>query len=147
MEPKVWGPGAWLFLHSITMNYPENPSETEKMYYKNFFLNLQNVLPCPSCAKHYSINLKKYPIDPALENRELFVKWLIDIHNEVNLMLGKKTYSYDEVYELYDDINSSNDNDNDNDTYDNGSNNITVVFLLILVCLIGYYYYKNYYRK
>ena len=37
MEPKVWGPGAWLFLHSITMNYPENPSETEKMYYKNFF--------------------------------------------------------------------------------------------------------------
>ena len=46
-------------------------------------------------ANHYSINLKKYPIDPALENRELFVKWLIDIHNlKVNKKNFKKIYTY-----------------------------------------------------
>ena len=83
MNPIIWGPGAWTFLHSITLNYPENPTDKEKMFHKNFFLNLQNVLPCPSCAQHYSMNLKKFPIDPALESRELLVKWLIDIHNEV----------------------------------------------------------------
>ena len=26
MEPNIWGPGAWTFLHSITFQYPENPS-------------------------------------------------------------------------------------------------------------------------
>ena len=101
MEPKVWGPGAWLFLHSITLNYPENPTDKDKMFYKNFFLNLQNVLPCPSCAQHYSMNLKKFPIDPALENRELLVKWLIDIHNEVNVKNNKRKYSYNEVIDKY----------------------------------------------
>ena len=146
MEPKVWGPPAWRFLHLITFQYPENPSDKDKKNYYIFFNSLKDVLPCPNCREHYSNHFKKHPIQ--LESRKEFIEWLIDIHNEVNLMLGKKTYSYDEVYELYDDINSSNDNDTyDNDTYDNGSNNITVVFLLILVCLIGYYYYKNYYRK
>ena len=145
MEPKVWGPPAWRFLHLITFQYPENPSDKDKKNYYIFFNSLKDVLPCPNCREHYSNHFKKHPIQ--LESRKELIEWLIDIHNEVNLMLGKKTYSYDEVYELYDDINSSNDNDNDNDTYDNGSNNITVVFLLILVCLIGYYYYKNYYRK
>ena len=146
MEPKVWGPPAWRFLHLITYQYPENPSDKDKKNYYIFFNSLKDVLPCPNCREHYSNHFKKHPIQ--LESRKEFIEWLIDIHNEVNLMLGKKTYSYDEAYELYDDINSSNDNDTyDNDTYDNGSNNITVVFLLILVCLIGYYYYKNYYRK
>ena len=37
MNPKIWGPGGWLFLHSITLNYPENPTENDKMYHKNFF--------------------------------------------------------------------------------------------------------------
>ena len=27
MEPNIWGPGAWTFLHSITFQYPENPTD------------------------------------------------------------------------------------------------------------------------
>ena len=25
MEPKVWGPSAWEFLHAVTFQYPEEP--------------------------------------------------------------------------------------------------------------------------
>ena len=33
MEPNIWGPGAWTFLHSITLNYPNNPNiQTKKIY-------------------------------------------------------------------------------------------------------------------
>ena len=37
MDPKIWGPPGWLFLHTITFNYPTNPTEEDKKYYKNFF--------------------------------------------------------------------------------------------------------------
>ena len=41
MKPEVWGPHAWIFLHSITFNYPDNPTDDEKKHYKNFFENLK----------------------------------------------------------------------------------------------------------
>ena len=37
MDPKVWGPNAWIFLHSITMNYPKNPTNEDKEKYRTFF--------------------------------------------------------------------------------------------------------------
>ena len=30
MNPKFWGPHAWIFLHSITLNYPKEPSDEDK---------------------------------------------------------------------------------------------------------------------
>ena len=131
MNPKIWGPGGWLFLHSITLNYPENPSDKDKMFHKNFFLNLQNVLPCPNCSRHYSINLKKYPIDEALENKELLTKWLINIHNEVNKANFKKIYTYEEVIQKYDNLYK-------------GSNIINNIFIVIVIALLIYFIYREY---
>ena len=101
MNPKFWGPHGWYFLHSITMHYPKNPSEQEKQIYFNFFKSLENVLPCEKCAYNYSQNLKKLPLEPALENRDKLVRWLIGVHNEVNKETGKREYSYEEVIEEY----------------------------------------------
>jgi len=101
MNPKFWGPGAWIFLHSITMNYPKEPTEEDKQVYFNFFKNLEHVIPCEKCGYHYSINLQKYPIQQALESRDLFIRWLIQVHNEVNKETGKREYSYEEVIEEY----------------------------------------------
>ena len=33
---NVWGPAAWTFLHTITFNYPDNPTNQDKQYYFNF---------------------------------------------------------------------------------------------------------------
>ena len=101
MNPKFWGLHGWYFLHSITMHYPKNPSEQEKQIYFNFFKSLENVLPCEKCAYNYSQNLKKLPLEPALENRDKLVRWLIGVHNEVNKETGKREYSYEEVIEEY----------------------------------------------
>ena len=30
MDPKIWGPPGWLFLHTLTFNYPNNPTKEEK---------------------------------------------------------------------------------------------------------------------
>ena len=101
MNPKFWGPGAWIFLHSITMNYPKEPSDDDKQAYYNLFKNLENVIPCEKCGYNYSMNIQKYPVEPALSSRDLLIRWLIKIHNEVNKETGKREYTYDEVIEEY----------------------------------------------
>ena len=101
MNPKFWGPHGWIFLHSVTMNYPKNPSNDDKQLYRNFFSSLTRVLPCEKCAYHYKQHIKDDPIEPALESRDKLVRWLIKIHNKVNADLGKPHYSYEQVIEEY----------------------------------------------
>ena len=47
-------------------------------------------------------NFEKLPI--RMDTRRELIEWLIDIHNEVNIMNNKKIYTYNEVYEIYNDL-------------------------------------------
>ena len=101
MNPKFWGPHGWIFLHSVTMNYPKEPTNEDKTLYRNFFSSLKRVLPCEKCAYHYKQHINDDPIEPALESRNTLVRWLIKIHNKVNEDLGKPQYTYEQVIEEY----------------------------------------------
>jgi len=101
MNPKFWGPHGWIFLHSVTMNYPKEPTNEDKTLYRNFFSSLKRVLPCEKCAYHYKQHIINDPIEPALESRNSLVRWLIKIHNKVNEDLGKPQYTYEQVIEEY----------------------------------------------
>ena len=37
MLTSVWGPSMWHTLHTISFNYPVNPTEEDKKNYKIFF--------------------------------------------------------------------------------------------------------------
>lgn len=99
MNPSIWGPHAWFFLHTISFNYPIKPKECDKKRFKRFFMALKDVIPCKACRDNYNIHLREFPIK--LDSREGLVKWLIDVHNSVNGKTNKKTYSYDEVIKEY----------------------------------------------
>lgn len=101
MNPEVWGPSFWFVFHTISINYPENPSYVQKRNHHDFFKSMQYILPCEICRKHYSQFFKKYPIDPFLENKESLVKWTIMIHNQVNKKQNKPTLDYEEVIKKY----------------------------------------------
>lgn len=102
LDPAVWGPPMWIFLHSITINYPECPTNKEKEYTKNFFILLPDILPCPKCTNHLKQHYKKYPLtDEILCSKKSFVKWLIDLHNEVNVSSGKKRLADDDIFKKY----------------------------------------------
>lgn len=97
--PKIWGPHAWVFLHSITFNYPENPTYEEREAYKIYFEKLSDVLPCDECKESYSRFIKEGVTkldNDALENRSSLTKWMYYIHNAVNKKLG---VTYDVTYE------------------------------------------------
>ena len=133
---NVWGPPAWTFLHTITYNYPENPSDNDKKNYHNFFDSLQHVLPCEKCKGHYKQNIQKYDLNNSLDNREDLVKWLIDLHNEVNKDMGKRVWSYSEVYNKYDNLHNSN-----------LVNKILIFVILCIVLVLIFFLYKTYGKK
>ena len=91
LDPMLWGPKGWFFLHSITFNYPKNPSVSDKTNYKMFFEQLSNVLPCEFCSEHFKKNLEKYPLnEEVLQNNKNLIQWLINIHNEVDVLNNKR---------------------------------------------------------
>ena len=101
IKPNIWGPHGWKFMHYVSLGYPSDPTEQDKQNYKNFYTSFQHILPCAKCAHNYSYNLKKYPIDNHLGSRDTLVRWVIDIHNQVNTELNKKEYTYIEALDLY----------------------------------------------
>ena len=107
--PSCWGPTAWHFLHSITLGYPEttNPNGEIAQYYKQFFINLGNVLPCDWCRTHYKENIKTLPIDSYLGSRRDIANWLYKIHNLVNDVTNvpkDKRPTFEDVYKKYDEL-------------------------------------------
>jgi len=101
IDPNLWGSSGWEFIHYVALGFPDNPTKKDKINYKIFYYNLQNILPCSKCASNYRENIKELPIDNSLNSREDLFKWTIDIHNMVNNELGKKNISYEKAYDKY----------------------------------------------
>jgi len=99
----IWGPTQWHMLHTISFNYPVNPTCEQKKQYRNFVLSLQNVLPCGACRKNLKNNLKKLPLTMAyMASRDTFSRYIYNLHELVNKMLNKKSnLSYCDVRERY----------------------------------------------
>jgi FAD-linked sulfhydryl oxidase len=93
----VWGPSLWLVLHTISMNYPCQPTAKQRTAYKKFFDSLQHVLPCGKCRDNLCNNLRCTNYGPhVFNNRETLSHWVYTLHACVNKMLGKQTeLSYD----------------------------------------------------
>jgi len=93
--PKIWGGAAWKFLHTVALSYPNKPTQQDKTDYKNFFLSLDKILPCKTCAEHFVNNKKAHDINQYLDGPHQLFSWTIKIRNEVQTILGKPLY--DEV--------------------------------------------------
>jgi len=103
MLTTVWGPSLWHFLHTMSFNYPVEPTQEQKMHYRNFVLNLRHVLPCKYCRMNLVTNFKQLPLTMShMKNRETFSRYVYDLHELVNKMLHKKSnLSFCDVRERY----------------------------------------------
>ena len=130
MNPKIWGPGAWLFIHSIAMGYPDNPSKDEQIAIQQFLNSLKYILPCKSCSTLYKKDLpiieKIISLKDASQNKKNLIKWVNLMHNQVNKNINKKTYS-DYEYETY-----------YNNLYNKNETNkyFVVLIILFILCII-----------
>jgi hypothetical protein len=128
LKPEIWGKDGWKFLHYVSLGYPENPTNTQKEQYKNFYYSIKNVLPCHKCAQHYAENIQNFPLtDNILSDKNKLINWVIDVHNEVNKITNKPILNYDEARQA---IGSINHNCNKSE------NNLLFIFIAILFGLI-----------
>ena len=103
MLTSVWGPSLWHYLHTMSFNYPVKPTRKDKKHYRQFVMNLRNVLPCKYCRMNLRKNLKDLPLrDKDLKNRHTFSLWMYKLHEHINKMLGKKSgLTFEKVRERY----------------------------------------------
>jgi hypothetical protein len=103
MLTTVWGPPMWHVLHTISFNYPINPTDEQKKYYYNFYANLKNILPCKYCRDNLTKNFTKLPLTiDVFKNRNSLSHYVYNLHELVNSMLGKESgLSYEDVRERY----------------------------------------------
>lgn len=99
--PAVWGPFFWHTIHIVALGYPKEPNYTDKRAAKEFYESLSFLLPCGVCREHYSKHLQANPITTFLDTRKDLLTWTILIHNEVNKMLNKPTWTEQEVIDYY----------------------------------------------
>jgi len=133
MDPNIWGPGAWTFLHSITLHYPDSPSQQDKNEYADFFYSLANILPCSSCQNNFRQNLNDLPIKLYLQSKNTLVEWLFEIHNRINIENKKKIFTLQQFKTLYKNIYNKS---TESITYYKKKNKIQRIVIYCLLCII-----------
>ena len=100
---SIWGPALWHSLHTISFNYPVNPTTENKKHYRDFMLNLVNILPCKYCRENLKNNYKQFPLTmECMKNRNSFSRYVFKLHETVNKKLGKKSgLTYCDIRERY----------------------------------------------
>ena len=101
LDPEIWGPHYWFFLHTISITYPNYPNSVTKKKYYEFIQNLPLFIPIENISTEFSKLLDKYPVSPYLDNKESFVRWIHFIHNKINTKLEKPNFSLSDFYMKY----------------------------------------------
>lgn len=134
MKPEIWGKYCWTFIHLIALEYPDNPNKDDKQRYYNYFIALQQILPCNKCRKNLGNHLKNYPInDDVLSSRNNLLKWTIDIHNVVNENTNKPKLNYDQAINCIQNI----------ITPKSSYINYMIMIIILVIILIFFFLKKN----
>lgn len=125
MNPKHWGKTYWDFIYIVGISYPNEPTDIDKLKIRQFLNLLTYLLPCQNCKDNYEKNMIKYPVTSiTVSSKNELLKWIIQIHNEVNTEQDKSLVTMDQILYRY--------------TFDDSNNyskNVTYV-LLFLLCIV-----------
>ena len=87
----IWGPMGWVTLHSISLLYPDNPTQNDKQILLKFLQDFAESITCPHCEKHFKTMFENYrKTHPEWSNSrfDLFL-FIVRAHNTVNKRLEK----------------------------------------------------------
>jgi hypothetical protein len=133
IDPTLWGPSAWKFMHYITLSYPDKPTTTDMNSVRTFFTTVANLLPCEKCRAEYTSLLKQNPLtQQVVSSRNNLSIWLLDIHNKVNVKLGKPEESYQQMTQNYMGPNTGNYSS----MMFNFDTNTLIIILIVAIILI-----------
>ena len=108
MDPKVWGPGLWKYLHSAAA-IASTPEAINA--FLAFIAVLGPTIPCKKCKAHFLENQRKIDIRSYTGSAEQLFMWTFRMHDAVNQAQGKvypQRISYLEARAMYFDVADDN---------------------------------------
>lgn len=104
MSIDSWGPGIWNTMHVCSFMYPEEPTLDDKYNMYQFLHSLSLILPCPKCQRHFkrnlAVNMPNVDSEVLNSNHDLS-RYIVDIHNDVNAMNGKRLWTHEDAISYY----------------------------------------------
>lgn len=99
MSTSQWGIPLWKKFHTTAANYEKNPTKQDASRMKTTIENMINhEVICPTCLREAKEWLKINPLnDGVLKDRYTLSQWVLKFHNDVNVRLGKKVWTFDEM--------------------------------------------------
>ena len=114
LSSAFWGPHGWIMLHSVFVNYPLQPTRSDRSTYAYFVAMFGKVLPCRPCRENFDASvrsalLRLAPAAPALlaadhpafNSRENLFMFGYLLHDAVNRSIGKTSPPYQHVRSFY----------------------------------------------
>ena len=98
-----WGPAAWNTLHAFAHSVPLTLDATQQSDFVQFLYLFGAHLPCPKCRAHFKEYLDTHIEASDFTTRKSIIAFVHEAHNDVNVRLGKRTWTlhdHMEVYEL-----------------------------------------------
>ena len=141
LDPDVWGPHYWFFLHTLAISYPIKPNDVTKKKYYTFIHNLPLFIPVNEIGNSFSKMLDKYPVKPYLDSRKSFIKWMHFIHNKINILCNKDEITLDEAMEQY--YNNYKPKQNKNIEEKKQREKFIFMGIMFLLIVISIYFYNK----
>ena len=141
LNPNVWGPHYWFFLHTIAMRYPIHPNSTTQKKYYELIQNFPLFIPDDNIAKDFIQCIEEKPIQAYLDTRDSFIAWVNYIHNRINVKLEKDEVSLEDFYVQY--FNQYKENDIKLSEFAKWKEKILYIFILFCLCILILYFYNK----
>jgi hypothetical protein len=89
----LWGPLGWMTLHSVSVNYPDSPSDAERQICSRFIDLFTETITCHICKSHFLRMVQTYRVvhPEYLDSKQNFFLFVVRAHNTVNKRLDKPT--------------------------------------------------------
>ena len=85
--PEAIGWAGWTVLHTTAAAFPNEPTDQHKRDMRDFIRSWSRVYPCSICAYHMRQQLQVMP--PDVSSKRGVSRWMCELHNSVNVLLGK----------------------------------------------------------
>lgn len=99
LDKDELGNKTWGLLHTMAAKYPEKPTSCQQQDMRTFFHVFSQFYPCSHCAEDFREELKVDP--PKVDNQEVLSQWLCQMHNKVNVKLGKEVFDCSKVHQRW----------------------------------------------
>ena len=141
LEPKIWLTNLFFTLETIAIYYPNNPNKVTIKKYYHLIQNLPVFIPVAPMGSYFLSLLDKYPVQPYLNSRTSFMKWVFFIKKKIYKKLKMEVFDFYENLEIY--YNAYKPKESiDNEKYREKKKYIQSFFVLIIGLSIYYFYNK-----